>query len=87
MQEKELSLDDVTKVWWAWAWRTIVVTVPMHLIVGYGLASTGIQTYGAQDWLLIIVDLAVSIYFLRTAIDKVYDDFRVVAVEKGGASE
>ena len=82
MREKELSLDDATKVWWAWVWRTLVVAIPLHLLVGYVLVSTNIQTYGAQDWLLIIIDLAVSIYFLRLAINKEYDTFRIVAIEK-----
>lgn len=87
MQEKELTLDETTKVWWAWVWRTIVVTVPFHLIVAYIWPKIGIEKYLQAEFFLIIVDLAVSIYFLRTAISKDYSDFRVMAVERDGANQ
>lgn len=88
MLNRDLSLDDATKVWWAWAWRTVVVAIPLHLIVAFGLRAIDVQTYGAQDWILLIIDLAVSIYFLRTAINgKNYGDFRVAAVEDGGSKQ
>jgi hypothetical protein len=80
MQEKELSLDEATKVWWAWAWRLAVVTIPLHLIVGYIVTRTEIQTFGVDTWILFIADLVLSIYFLRSAINKNYGDFRVLAV-------
>jgi hypothetical protein len=87
MQEKELSLDEATKVWWAWAWRTIVVTVPLHLIVGYVWPQIGAEKFLQAEFFLVIVDLAVSVYFLRTAISKGYSDFRVMAVERDGSSQ
>lgn len=84
MQEKELTLDETTKVWWAWAWRTIVVAIPLHIVVGYVWPQIGIEKFLQAEFFLIIIDLAVSIYFLRTAISKDYSDFRVMAVEREG---
>lgn len=82
MNEKEISLDEATHVWWFVIWRVTLTTIVLNIIINVVNNSISIQTYGAEQWIGIILSVAVSVYFIKSAINRDYSTFRLLAIPK-----
>ena len=82
MQEKEISMDEAMKVWWFVTWRTALTTIVINVIIRLINNSININTYGAEDYLGLILAVLVGVYFFKSAINRDYSSFRLSATPK-----
>ena len=87
MREVERTWARVAKLWWAFTWRSVVVSWGVLLVVylplwwlGDGIVeSGGFQLFSGV--LLFVVSIAAQIWALRAALETDYSDFQVTFYE------
>ena len=88
MEEIELTLEKTMPIWWAFAWRAVLVSMLAGFVLGaiggfiVGVAGSP-QLGGAVGSLLgFFASIPVSIWALKAAMSKTYGNYAVVLVKR-----
>lgn len=88
MEEIELTLEKTMPIWWAFAWRAVLVSMLAGAVLGaiggfiVGVAGSP-QLGGAVGSLLgFFASIPVSIWALKSALSKTYGNYAMVLVKR-----
>lgn len=83
MQEKQLSIEDAFQVWWFVMWRTgltlLVVFFVLNMTARFIDPQMGISQI-VINGLALIISIVVQVWFLKSAINRNYNGFRLSAM-------
>ncbi len=85
MQELEITWQRVIRIWWAWLWRALVLSVVAGGVLGFAIGFVG-AILGFRDIapLTTLVGLTVGVVagiaMLVVALKKSYPGFRVAFI-------
>lgn len=92
METVELSWGNVLKIWWAWAWRSMLGALAIGFSIGFVAGFTGAALkYDMKPFAVpanifgFFIGLGWSICCLRWALKKTYRNFRIVLISKQSA--
>ena len=84
MEEIEVTWWRAARIWWSWAWRALLWTIPTAVLLGFALAALGlsvepftpyIQTTGAG------IGIFFGILAMKKIMGKQFNGFRIVVVK------
>ncbi len=87
MKEQEATWGVVLRFWWAWTWRSILVTAVFGGILGTILGTVG-TSFGVSalgkalivDGTIYLVSIPVSIYIFKKVFAKDFGSFRIAII-------
>ncbi len=87
MEEQEATWGVALKFWWAWIWRSTLVTAVIGGILGTILekigTSFGVSSLGGAliiDETMYLVSIPVSIYIFKKVFTKDFGSFRIAII-------
>lgn len=88
--EQKADYRIAARVWWAWAWRTLLVSFAFGFIIGLisGITSKLLHIDGkhagtvASITILLSIcgGVSIGIWFIKYALNKKYGDFRIAII-------
>ncbi len=92
MEAVELSWGNVLKIWWAWAWRSMLGALVIGFFLGFMAGFIGAALkYDSKPFIVpanilgFFIGLGWSICCLRWALKKTYRNFRVALISEQSA--
>jgi len=79
MEEKKVSLEDAFQIWWFIFWRTLLVIIGVNIIINLIIHFSEISLGGLEKTISLIVSIIAQVFFIKSAINKNYKDFRLSA--------
>ena len=81
MEEKKVTMDDAFKIWWFMAWRTMLTTIGVFIVLTiiFSFIKITETTRPLVRTLCCIASLLISVYFIKIAINRNYSTFRLSA--------
>jgi ABC-type amino acid transport system permease subunit len=85
MQELEITWQRAVRIWWAWLWRALALSLVCGGVIGFAIGFFGAMLgFRNIDPLITVVGLVVGVVagvaMLVTALKKKYPGFRVALV-------
>ncbi len=88
VEQVELSSGTILTIWWAWAWRAVVVGMLVGALLGaaggFVVGVAGSPKLGGPVGMLCgwLGSIPVSIWAMKSALSKKYSDFSVVLIKR-----
>ncbi len=84
--EIEVTWNKTIRIWWAWVWRSILLSVAGGLIIGVLLgiisAVIGVKMPLTSVILGFFVGLYAAFYMLKRVLNKDFGDFKIALISK-----
>ena len=90
MQELEITWQRATRIWWAWIWRALALSVVCGGLIGFAIgffgAILGFRNVAPLTMVVgIVVGVITGVAMLVTALKKSYPGFRVAFIAQSDA--
>jgi len=79
MEEKKVSLEDAFQIWWFIFWRTLLVIIGVNIVINLIIHFSEISLGGLEGTISLIISIIAQVFFIKSAINKNYKDFRLSA--------
>ena len=85
MQELEITWQRAIRIWWAWLWRTLALSVVCGGLIGFAIgffgAMLGFRSVAPLNMVVgIVVGVIAGVAMLVTALKKKYPGFRIALI-------
>ena len=94
MKTVELTWLRTLKIWWYWAWRSMLMTMVVALIAGIFVGLLAAPFFASDEQLELfsnvlggVIALFFSLYVMKSLPEKRFSDFRVVLVPRNALDE
>jgi len=87
MQELDITWQRAIRIWWAWFWRTLALSIVCSGLIGFAIglfgAMLGFRNTAPLSMITgIVVGVIAGVAMLVTSLKKSYPGFRVALIAK-----